>query len=107
MENRKSYTTVSEAMNDLKKRGYENDIKLQVEKENLYCHSTEQSLDPKEFKIDEQYRFEGETDPGDEMIVYAISSDNHKIKGVIVNAFGVYSNPETAKIVEKLQKRSQ
>ncbi|MEX2380510.1 MAG: phosphoribosylpyrophosphate synthetase [Vicingaceae bacterium] len=104
MSTHQSYTTVSEAMNDLNKRGYINDIKLLVEKECLYCDNTEQSLNPNEFKIDEQYRFEGNTDPGDEMIVYGISSDKYKIKGVLVNAFGVYSNSETAKIVEKLKK---
>lgn len=103
MSTPKSYNTVSEAMNDLNKRGYTNDIKLLVERDCLYCHTSEQSLDPSEFKIDEKYRFEGDTDPGDEMIVYAISSDKYKIKGQIVNAFGVYSNPETAKIVEKLK----
>ena len=57
-----------------------------------------------EFEIDETYRFEGETDPGDEMIVFAISSKKHNIKGVVINAYGVYSDSSTSKIVERLKK---
>jgi hypothetical protein len=44
------------------------------------------------------------TDPGDEMIVYAISSANKEIKGVVVNAFGIYSSYRASKLVEHLSK---
>lgn len=38
------------------------------------------------------------------MIVYAISSTKHDIKGIVINAFGIYSDPITSKIVERLKK---
>lgn len=97
-----SYDTVSEATNDLAKRGYTTDLELLADEECLMCNKTSTRLSPEEFKIDETYRFEGNTDPSDEMIVFAISSEAHNIKGIVINGYGVYSDSATAKIVERL-----
>ena len=101
-----SYDTVSEAVNSLAKRGYTNDFEIMTETECLVCHKSSLNLSPEEFHIDEIYRFEGDTDPGDEMIVYAISSDNHQLKGIVINAYGMYSDPVVYKIVERLKRRA-
>lgn len=101
-QNHYSYQTVSEAMNELAKRGYTTDFSILVEKECLVCNQTAKQLDPDEFEIDEIYRFEGNTDPGDEMIVYAISSVKNTIKGIVINAYGMYSDSSVSKIVSKL-----
>jgi hypothetical protein len=34
----------------------------------------------------------GDTDPGDEMIVYAVSSEQQRIKEILVNAYGPYAD---------------
>ena len=102
--NNYSYDTVTEAMSGLKERGYITDFELMVEKECLACHKTALYLCPEEFQIDEIHRFEGDSDPGDEMIVYGISSTIHNIKGIVVNAYGLYSDPTTYKIVSRLKK---
>ncbi|MBK8344964.1 MAG: hypothetical protein IPL12_17790 [Bacteroidetes bacterium] len=47
----------------------------------LVCNSSLTQLSPDEFEIDETYRFEGNTDPGDEMILFAIL-DKLKIKAL-------------------------
>lgn len=99
-----NYDTVTEAISGLKKRGYSMDFNIQTEKECLICHSDELSLSAHEFQIDEVYRFEGDSDPGDEMIVYAISSDDHGAKGTLVNAYGAYSDGDTAAIVKHLHR---
>lgn len=104
MENRKSYDTVSQAMNDLMKRGYTTDFSLKAAEDCIVCKKSNLSLSADEFVIDEIYRFEGETDPGDEMILYAISSDEHQVKGMILNAYGIYADSETSKIVKELEK---
>jgi len=98
----KSYDTVTEAVNDLQNRGYTTNFSLWPETECMVCRETSLSLSPREFEIDELYRFEGMTDPGDEMIVMAISSREHMVKGVVVNAFGMYSDGLTAKITKRL-----
>jgi hypothetical protein len=104
MEKYFSYETVSEAVNDLIKRGYTTDFEILAEKDCLVNHKTSAQLSPDDFEIDETYRFEGNTDPGDEMIVFAISSKKNDMKGIVVNAFGIYSDSATSKIVERLKR---
>jgi hypothetical protein len=99
---RKSYDTVTEAMADLKNRGYVIDFSLMTEKECLICHQTSTVLSPDDFEIDDFYRFEGDSDPGDAMIVYAISSKTKNVKGIVVNAFGIYADNSSSAIVKKL-----
>ena len=98
----KSYDTVTEAMTDLKKLGYTIDFSIVTEKECLVCHRTETELSPDDFEIDSFYRFEGDSDPGDEMIVYAISSNKNNLKGIVVSAYGTYADNESFAIVKKL-----
>jgi hypothetical protein len=57
---------------------------------------------PDEFEIDEFYRFEGQSNPSDMSIVYAISSAKYNLKGVLVNAYGVYADNATSALVAKL-----
>lgn len=98
----KSYDTVTEAMADLRKRGYTTDFSILTDKECLICHLTATVLSPDDFEIDNFYRFEGDSDPGDEMIVYAISSKNTNMKGIVVNAYGMYADNTSSSIVKKL-----
>ncbi|HEU4472751.1 MAG TPA: hypothetical protein VFR58_16770 [Flavisolibacter sp.] len=92
------YETVSTAINDLKKRGFTEDFNL---KENcLVCN--DRKFTASEFEITEVYRFEGDTDPADEAIVYGIESVNG-LKGVLVNAYGYASEPVGEEIAKKLR----
>ncbi len=93
------YDTVSEAVNDLTKRGYTHNFKPCSE--GIECTELNLKLSPENFKIKETYRFEGITDPADEAIVYAIESNNG-IKGVLVNGYGIYSDSTTDAMVSKL-----
>jgi hypothetical protein len=97
-----NYDTVSEALNDLAKRGFTHDFNIHEEADCLVCNNTKTQLSPNEFEIMETYRFEGDTDPADEMIVFAIASMKHNIKGTLINAYGIYADTSTSKIVEKL-----
>jgi len=94
------YETVSEAVNDLSKQGYTDNLRMG--NECLHCDGKGVKLDPKEFQIDEVFRFEGITDPADETIVYAISSYDGKVKGTLVNAYGAYSDSASGDLVDKL-----
>ncbi len=100
-----SYDTLSEAVNDLQKRGYTEDFLISEEEECLICHSHSLKLSHDDFVIDEIYRFEGMTDPGDESIVFALSSDKYAVKGLVVNGFGANFGYRASKLVEDLSKR--
>ncbi len=94
------YDTVSEAIDDLKKRGYTKDFNLEYDC--LTCSAGTGPLRPEEFSIVELYRFEGNTDPADEAVVYAIES-RHGDKGVLVNGFGPSADPASEEMIEKLK----
>ena len=97
------YVTLSETMNDLRKEGYVEDFNL---KQNcLECRNGEYQVFADEFKIDKYFRFEGESNPSDSAILYAISSDRYNLKGVLVNAYGIYSESMTDDMLEKLEMR--
>ncbi len=97
------YVTLSETMNNLRKEGYVEDFNL---KQNcLECRNGEYQVFADDFKVDKFYRFEGESNPSDSSILYAISSDKHNLKGVLVNAYGVYSDPVTDEMMKKLPVR--
>jgi len=95
-----AYDTLSEAVNGLKQRGYTIDFNIEADK--LVCNKTPVSLAPDEFEITETYRFEGNTDPADEAVVYAIAG-KHGQKGILVNAYGPDSNPVGDALVKKLK----
>lgn len=103
MEKITIYDTATEAISDLFKRGYKSDFLLNPEKNFLQCKETKFELSLSQFIIDEVHRFEGNTDPADEMIVYAISSVDGAKKGVDVNGYGIYSSDQSQKLVELLQ----
>lgn len=98
----KSYDTVTEAMTELKEIGYTNDFSISREDECLICNLTSMVLSPDDFDIDDFYRFEGGSDPRNQMIIYAISSKINDLKGILVNAYGIYSDNTTSEIVKKL-----
>jgi hypothetical protein len=95
----KSYNSVTEAINDLRKRGYTEDFNLQAHC--VECASKQVQWDPENFNIDEYYRFEGMSNTDDNSIVFAISSKDG-VKGVLVDAYGVYAENLTEPMIRKL-----
>jgi hypothetical protein len=95
-----SYETVTEALAGLAQRGYTNNFNVQCD--SLECKDLNLMLSPEDFEIVEFYRFEGDSNPGDEETVYAIQSKDG-VKGVLVNAFGIYSDELTDEILQKLK----
>ena len=95
-----TYDTLSEAVNDLQARGYADELTLHDEC--VICNGNNTALDPDDFTIDEFHRFEGESNPSDESIVYAISSKKHDVKGILVNAFGPSAATLNQAMVTKL-----
>lgn len=92
-----TYDTVSAAVNGLKERGFTLDFNLQDNC--LVCH--EDKFNVSDFEIVEVYRFEGNTDPADEAVVYAIESNKGQ-KGVLVNGYGISSDPLSDEMARKL-----
>lgn len=95
----KTYDTLVEALNDLKKQGYTVDFNLQANC--IQCGQTLTTLAPDEFEIVGVYRFEGMNDPSDSLVLYVIES-HHGMKGTLINAYGVYSDSIGEQLIRKL-----
>ncbi|MFZ1617888.1 MAG: phosphoribosylpyrophosphate synthetase [Flavobacteriales bacterium] len=90
------YATLSEAMTDLQRQGYTDELTLLPE--GLF--NVEMPMDPAEFKIDSYHRFEGPSDPGDLSILYAVSSEANDLKGLLVGNY----DPEAQGVLQRMVK---
>jgi len=97
---RDEMTTLSETMNNLKDKGYTDDF--EIEKELLVGKETTRKYHSDELTIKEVYRFEGNSDPADMSVLYAIETDDGD-KGVYVDAFGTYGDQNEDTAAEFLQ----
>jgi hypothetical protein len=90
--------TLVETLEDLRRQGYSEDFNIRFD--SLICARA--CLLPSQFEVDKVYRFEGNTNPSDEAILYAISSISGDIKGVLINSYGVYADEMTEELINKL-----
>ena len=94
------YDTVTEAVEGLKQRGYTRDFNL---RENcIICD--EEKYNPEDFEIVEVYRYEGDSDPADEAVVYAVESKKGD-RGVLVSGYGISADEMTSELAKKLSMR--
>ncbi len=96
-----TYETVTEALSDLKQKGYTTDFNLAFDK--LKCAETGVCLSPAEFEIIDHYRFEGMTNPADAAIIYVIRSKDGTMKGTLLSAYGAYSEPVSDEMIKRLE----
>ena len=96
------YSTLSEAINDLTKKGYSHNFN--IKEDCIECSTLRLKLKPEEFEIDEKHRFEEMSDVDNESVLYAISSKNGEIKGLLVNAYGTYADNASFELVQKLNR---
>lgn len=97
----RTYDTLTEALNDLRQRGYGLDYNMTGAQ--AYCAEVQETLGPDELTIMEMYRFEGDSNPDDNMVLYAIESRKAPAnKGVLVAAYGPDVETETATFIQRL-----
>ena len=96
----KNYDSLADALDDLRKRGYESDFA--TETVCLYCGDLDIRFDPQDFHIDEVYRFEKDANPEDNSILFAITSSSG-VKGILVDSSGAYAERLSFEMVTKLQ----
>lgn len=93
------YLTVTEALQDLKKRGFTSNFEFI---DGMICDvDSRQVYSADVLTIVEHHRFEGMSNPDDMSIVYAIVADDDS-RGILVDAFGPYSNPDLGDFLEKV-----
>ncbi len=86
------YATVSKALEELAQKGFTTDFNL--EEDRIVNH-------PEDFEIEHIYRYEGESDPGDEATVYGIRSSKGEM-GVFVAGDLSMDDKNATKVLHEL-----
>jgi hypothetical protein len=97
MEQQFHYATVTEAIEKLKEQGYTLDLNLNGDK----LESDGQSFPVADFEITDLYRYEGQSDPADEAVVYALISAEG-LKGVLVTGYGNSMDEQSVEALREL-----
>jgi hypothetical protein len=93
--------SLSSCETHVREQGYTEDF--QVDKKGMTTFSSGGKFyQPTDVKIVNFYRFEGSSDPGDNIILYVIET-NDGVKGTLVDGYGAYASDELAKFIVKVQ----
>lgn len=92
--------SLADTIVDLENAGYEEN--LSADFDHFSCRVGQIELYPGDFEIDKVVRFENSSDPDDQAILYAISSEKKGIKGLFVESYGLYHEELSQDILDKL-----
>jgi hypothetical protein len=94
-------TPLSEILGKLRDQGYTEDFVM--EDKGIKNKTSGETYKPEDLTIMKVYRFEGDTDPADMSVVYAIESKGGD-KGIFLDAFGTYADYDGQKAAEYFKK---
>lgn len=97
--NKNDMDTLVSCSNTLNKLGFT--IQFKAQQNGLKSLTTERIYKPEEVKIVNFYRFEGDSNPEDNSILYAIETLNGE-KGTLVDAYGPYSDTHVTNFVQQV-----
>ena len=92
-------STMTQLLTRLKGQGFT--ANLGVVEGCLRVLDTGRVLRTEDLVIREVHRFEGESDPDDMAVVYALESTDGT-RGVLVDAFGIYADPEIGALLSTI-----
>jgi len=98
--------TLTSCVNKVVKDGFIDSFKV-VGNRGLYASSNSRYYRPEQVKVIDFYRFEGQTDPSDNAIMYVIETADG-VKGTLIDAYGPYADANVnlfIKEVEDIQKK--
>lgn len=98
-------STLTERLNKAMKDGYTDSLK--VTKQGLYSTAKDKIYGPDQVRVIDFYRFEGQSDPADNSIMYIIETMDG-VKGTLVDAYGPYADEHINKFmtdVEEINKK--
>lgn len=104
MENHKM-KTLSECMTSLKKHGFDQDFFV-TESGDIKNYTSEKTWGAEEVKIENFYRFEGQSDPGDSSILYALETCDG-VKGMISHPYGADSDGNVEDFIKRVEEVSK
>lgn len=94
------YRTLDRVIEELKGRGFVE--RFRVIGNRLRAIESGRMFDGEDVTIREYQRFEGMSDPDDASVIYAIETQDGT-KGLLVDAFGPYADPEVGRFLERVR----
>ncbi len=95
-----SMKTLSSTTRKLSQNGYVTQFK--ATQNGLESLETHEVYTPEEVKIINFYRFEGESDPSDNAILYVLETSRGE-KGTLTDAYGVYTDLKVSEFVKQVE----
>lgn len=92
--------TLTACSNKMVKDGYTDNFK--VKKQGLFSIATEKHYSPADTNVINYYRFEGQSDPGDNIIMYVIETTDGQ-KGLLIDAYGPYADETVSKFMQEVE----
>ncbi len=102
MERPVEMNTLSQILEKLRLKGMDNEIKM-TDHGKMQGVGLNKIYNPEDLTIIKTYRFEGDSDPGDNSVLYILEDKDHQI-GYILDAYGMYSSQENAGFDDFLKK---
>lgn len=84
--------TVVDALDLLRSQGY--DTEFQLVDGCLRADGAELQCPTEDAVVERLFRFEGPSDPGDEMVVFGLRDPSSGVRGVLASGFGPSADPE-------------
>lgn len=97
-----TYMTMAEALRGLERRGFT--ANFEPIGRSLHIAGSERTFQPDELTIVEHHRFEGSSDPEEMAVVYALEARDGT-RGVLIDAYGVYANPDLSTFLKDVRMR--
>ena len=95
---------LSKKLKELEKEGFNDQFKF-IEEQGLQSTTSKNTYQAKDLRITNEYRFEGESNPSDMSILYAIQASDGT-KGTLVDAYGTYANDELEQFLRSVEDNS-
>lgn len=99
-EEKKEMKTLVSLLNSLVTSGFETQFK--AVRNGLRSLTTNKIHKPEEVKVLNFYRFEGESDPADNSILYAIETADGE-RGTLIDAYGSYSDTNVTNFMKEVE----
>src|SRR4051812_28042390 len=93
-------STLTAVVNKAVKDGYTDFMK--VTKQGLFDTNKNKTYTPQEVRVIDFFRFEGESDPADNSILYKIETDDGA-KGTLIDAYGPYADETVNRFMAEVE----
>ncbi|WP_292009929.1 hypothetical protein [Chryseobacterium sp.] len=101
MENSDAMTTLSQVMKTMSQRGVSREFRMNDAGE-MKFENSEKSYKPEDLTILKSYRFEGDSNPDDNAVLYVVKDTAGNL-GMIIDSYGADSNYPGEKFDEFLR----